>query len=83
MQNKMKEAIHEIFVRLMGEQMEIWRPVEAVKIDQETYRIISPNPEPKVEKWQFNRDDMVSCQTKTFSDGTSGLIAVRKVYPAK
>jgi hypothetical protein len=55
--------------------MEIWRPVEAVKMGKNTYKIISPNPEPKIEKWQFNKGDIVQGKKKIFSDGNKGVIA--------
>lgn len=69
----------QIYVRLLREKLEIWRPVEAMKLGKNTYKIISPNPEPKLEKWEFERGDVVQCEIKEFSDGKEGEIAIKKL----
>ena len=71
--------IVQIYVLLLNEESEVWRPVEALKLGKNFCQIISPNPEPDVEKWQFNKGDKVLCSQKTFSDGKSGVIAIKKV----
>ena len=71
--------IVQIYVLLLNESTEIWRPVEALKLGKNFYQIISPNPEPDVEKWQFNKGEKVLCSQKTFSDGKSGLVATKKL----
>jgi hypothetical protein len=73
------DNIVQIYIKLLGEKLEVWRPVEALKMGNDTYKIISPNPEPKIEKWQFKRGDLVQCEDKVFSDGTKGVIAVKKI----
>ncbi len=73
------DKIVQIYVRLLKEDLEVWRPVEAVKMGKDTYNIISPNPEPKVEKWEFGKGDVVRCRQKLFSDKNRGMIAIRKM----
>ena len=73
------EKIVQIYTKLLGEKLEVWRPVEAVPMGNDTYKIISPNPEPKIEKWEFKRGDLVQCEDKVFSDGIKGVIAVKKI----
>ena len=69
----------QIYVRLLREKLEIWRPVEAMKLGKNTYKIISPNPEPKLEKWEYKKGDVVQCEKKIFSDGNIGEIATKKL----
>ena len=73
------DKIFQIYVKLLGEKLEVLRPVEATKIGKNTYKIISPNPEPKMEKWEFKKGDVVHCTIKIFSDGEKGIIAKKKI----
>lgn len=73
------DKIVQIYTKLLGEKMEVWRPVEAVKMGNDSYKIISPNPEPKIEKWEFSKGDLVQCENKIFSNGDKGVIAVKKI----
>jgi hypothetical protein len=73
------KRIVQIYVLLLNESTEVWRPVEALKLGKNLFMIISPNPEPDIEQWQFNKNDRVLCISKTFSDGKTGLIATKKV----
>lgn len=70
----------EIYVYLLDEGVDAWRPVKAIKIGLNRYKIIGINNyNPDDEKWQFLPDDVVECEEKKFADGKSGLVAVRKV----
>jgi hypothetical protein len=71
--------IVQIYVLLLNESTQVWRPVEALKLGKNLFQIISPNPEPDIEKWQFIKGDKVLCDKKTFSDGKTGLVARKKV----
>ncbi len=73
------DKIFQIYVKLLGENLEVLRPVEATKVGKNTYKIISLNPEPKMEKWEFKKGDVVQCTTKMFSDGEKGIIAKKKI----
>ena len=73
------KKIVQIYVQLLNESTEVWRPVEAMKLGKNLFKIISPNPEPDIEKWQFNKGDQVLCENKVFSDGKNGLVAKKKV----
>ncbi len=66
-----------IYVALIGEGVEVWRPVEAeLRLDGH-YRIVS-RPDPTAD-WQFPLGAVVRCAAKTFSDGERGLVAVERV----
>jgi len=65
-----------IYVALLNEGTDCWRPVEAERLSDNVFRIVSPTPPD--ERWQFSRGDIVRCQEKSFQDGF-GLVAIEKV----
>jgi len=65
-----------IFVRLLGEVVDAWRPVEAIDYGQLRYRIVGPEPTPD-EEWEFRIGEMVRCREQ---DGRS--IAVELIEAA-
>jgi len=69
----------EIFVALIGEGVDVWRPVQAESLGGRLYRIATVNPDPQAERWQFVRGDVVRCEPREFSGGTRGLVAMEKV----
>jgi hypothetical protein len=73
--NSTKEI--EIFVQLLEEGTEVWRPVIAESLDNNLYKIISINKFD--ETWEFNTGQTVKCITKSFADGKSGLVAIEKL----
>jgi hypothetical protein len=70
----MKDSI-QIYVSLLDEGTDVWRPVEAVHVRDDMYRIISSNLNPKDERWQFVSGDVVRCQSHVFADGSQGMVA--------
>ena len=71
--------ICEIYVYLLNEGSDAWRPVKAKKIGLNRYEIIGiDNYDPSDEEWQFLPGDIVQCAEKKFADSKSGLVAVRK-----
>jgi hypothetical protein len=61
-----------IFVELVGEGTQCWRPVEAEQLSDSSFRIIGAKPEDEI--WRFNSGDVVRCKLHQFHDG-SGLVA--------
>ena len=67
----------QIYVELLDEGTTVWRPVEAVHINGDRYRILT---EPIVEEtWAFQTGEIVRCRLKRFSDGAEGLAAYEGV----
>ncbi len=63
----------QIYVELLDEGTTVWRPVEAVHIDGDRYRILT---EPIAEEiWAFQTGEIVRCRPKRFSDGAEVLVA--------
>ena len=70
-----------IYVRLLEEAVDVWRPVSAAILGEGRYRIISEPPDPENEKWEFQFGDVVHCIEKELMDGAkpvSFLVAVSK-----
>lgn len=70
-----------IYVYLLDQGTHVWRAVEAVPLENDTYWIVSENPHPDDEQWQFTKGDVVRCVHKTLH-GTKPrecLVAVEKV----
>ena len=67
----------QIFIALLDEGVNAYRPVQAEKLANDTYRI-PPNldPGPLGEKWEFPPGATVVCQPRDTSDGRI-LAAVR------
>ena len=59
------------------EGVDVWRPVEAQIVGPGLYRIVTPNPDPDDEVWQFKCGDVVRCETRVL-DEVHRLVAVSK-----
>ncbi len=68
-----------IFVALVGEGVDVWRPVEAVHEHEDRYRILSENHDPEDERWEFQQGAVVRCRLRNFADGTRALAAFERV----
>lgn len=69
-----------VFVPLIDEGTDCWRPAYAVKVGHGVYRLLQ-QPVPSEERWAFCPGEAVECDHHDFADGTSGLRAVRRVSP--
>ena len=75
------KSIETIYVRLLDEGVDVWRPVRAETLAEGQYRIISGNTNPENEKWEFGTGDVVHCVEKELMDGTKSnlrIVAVSK-----
>jgi len=82
--------IEKIYVKLLDEDIDVYRPVNALKIDNDIYKILDDNIqayEEYLEEWEFGKDDIVKCIYRELSEGKkkkkSTLVAVEKLlsYP--
>ncbi len=70
-----------IYVYLLEEGTDVWRPVRAVKVQDDWYRILAANPDPNDEEWQFTTGDVVRCEMQLRSNGMESqevLVTVEK-----
>ncbi len=73
-----KSNITTIYVYLLNEGTDVWRPVDAIHIKGNIYQIKSESIIPETETWQFLPGDIVRCEEKRLSKGNS-IVAVEKV----
>lgn len=66
-----------VFVRLLDEDIAVWRPVDATEIELNVYEILSQEI-PEDETWEFRPGERVMVEIKENKDG-SFLGAVKSV----
>ena len=66
-----------IFVCLLDEGTDVWRPVDAENVGPGAYRIITNNEAADDEHWQFSTGEVVHCEPRHLSGGEC-LVAVRR-----
>ena len=70
----------EIFVELLGEAVEVYRPVQAALVSEGVFRIESKKTDPD-EVWRFPPGSVVRCRNTSFSGGEACLLAYELVEP--
>jgi len=68
-----------IFVALLGENVDVWRPVDAEPLSSDAYRITGANPDPEGEVWEFVTGELVRCEPRRFDEESPVLVAVEKI----
>jgi len=68
-----------VYVRLLDEATDVWRPVPATALPDGTFRLLKPDGyDPNAETWEFPPSMKVHCITRKFADGDEGLVAVAR-----
>jgi hypothetical protein len=70
------EGLTTIYVRLLDEDIDVWRPVQAELLGGQSYLIVEQEYVRDVERWEFEPGDHVVCETRDTMDG-SRLVTVR------
>ena len=78
MENDINNNI-EVYVYLLGEGTDVWRPVQAEKLSDKLFRIVSQNTDPEDEKWQFSTGDIVKCEERILSNSKKCLVTVERI----
>jgi hypothetical protein len=63
-----------IFMPLLNEGTDVWRPVNAERLGPDTFQVIGP--EPDHEEWMFTPGTIVRAIAKQFDDGKEGIVAI-------
>jgi hypothetical protein len=63
-----------IYMPLVGEGTEVWRPVAASRLAEHVYVILGAMPDD--ETWAFPPGSRVRCETRRFGAGPQELVAV-------
>ena len=62
--------IQEIYVALLDEGTEVWRPVPALKVGESVYVVLRPDDyDPEDERWQYPPGSVVECSARRLADG--------------
>jgi hypothetical protein len=67
-----------IYVELLEEGVNVWRPVRAISEGNGVYRL--PNEQPEGERWAFPPGARVACETQVLVEGGTNaetLVATR------
>jgi hypothetical protein len=73
------EAREMVFVRLIGEGTQVFRPVPAVRLDQRTFRLAAPaNHDLEDEEWEFESGTVVRCERRMI-EGRDVFVAISRV----
>ena len=66
-----------VYVRLLDEGTNVWRPVPAVPQADGSFRLDEPDDyDPQTESWEFPPHTKVTCARRRFADGEEPLVAV-------
>jgi hypothetical protein len=65
-----------IYMPLLDEGIDCWRPIEAEALEGEVYRVNGPVPDE--EEWAFPPGSLVRCRHRVFSD-CEGMEAAERV----
>jgi hypothetical protein len=75
-------ATETVYVPLLNEGVEVWRPVEAEPLGDGLFRLIAPRGyDPEIETWAFLPGAVVRCLQRNLSEGPA-LVAVEAVKSA-
>jgi hypothetical protein len=64
-----------IYVELLNEGVQVWRPVDAEQISADVFKIVAQKDVD--EDWDFETGDLVTCEERTLSNGKA-LVAIKK-----
>ncbi len=68
-----------VYVPLLNEGVDVWKPLKALHQKENIYKIVSENSSSSDELWQYNLNDLVKCKTKKFEDGKVALVAYERI----
>jgi hypothetical protein len=70
----------EVFVRLLNEGTDVWRPTNGEVVTPSTVRLsATPDYDSDDEQWEFLPGTVVECEQRMFQGGDIGFVAVREV----
>jgi hypothetical protein len=68
-----------IYVRLLDEGTDCWRPTQAEQMSEGIFRLLpTANYDPDDEHWEFPPGTLVRCQTKRFRYGDAPVAVALK-----
>ncbi len=74
-------STREIYVALVDEGVDVWRPVRAEHLGGNVYRIVSQPYDREIESWQFEPGEDVICELIESSEGRILAATTRAGWP--
>ena len=74
---RLMSAVTQVYVYLLDEGTDVWRPVDAIPVGGDIYKIVAENHDPEDEHWEFATGDEVRCEARRLSSGMH-LVAVAR-----
>ncbi|MGB8490346.1 MAG: hypothetical protein WCE64_04760 [Bacteroidales bacterium] len=65
-----------IYIKLLEEGTDVYRPVKALKVEEGKFKILDTQPEDEL--WEFEAGELVLCDYKKL-EGEMLLVAMKKV----
>ena len=70
-------AVTQVYVYLLDEGTDAWRPVDAIPVAGDIYKLVAKHHDPEDEHWEFATGDELRCEARRLSSGMH-LVAVAK-----
>lgn len=67
-----------IYVKLINEPVEVWRPVDAIRINENSYQLTLEQDVPEDEEWEFSPGETIEVFIREF-DGIPRIVAGHKL----
>lgn len=67
-----------IYIQLLGEGTKVYRPVQAVELQKNIYKILNHDYDPEDEEWEFTPNTKVIVEEKEL-EGELVLVAMKEV----
>lgn len=75
----MHDRLQRVFVKLLNEGTDVWRPVPGIPLGEDVYQLVQPVwYSPEDEEWEFLPGSNVVCEIRRLSEGPV-LVATRLV----
>ena len=71
----------EVYIKIVGEQGEAWKPVRAVHRGDDIYEIKGSDLSLAPEGWRYSPGDLVRCKPHDLTDSDVVLVAVERFSP--
>ena len=67
-----------VYVKLVNEAVEVWRPVKAIQTNENRYQLVEDQSIPEDEDWEFAPGEVIEVTIRSF-DGVPRKIASGKI----
>lgn len=74
-----KTETHSVYVSLLNEGTDVWRPVSAIRVAADTYVLLRPSDyDPEDEDWEFLPGEVVVCEVREMKSQRRRIVAISR-----